>query len=110
MKQYFEKKLKSIVQDIERTKDNIIKYANELDIKSIIEATDRLKSLTLKQSEFTKDACINLTIVEAIELMNLKLIREYDATSIYQYEKAVTTTERDMLVRVSHRFSLAKIK
>lgn len=110
MKQYFENKLKSIIRDIESAKQNIIKYAQELDIKQIINYTDRLSVLNAKHSEFTKDACLNCTVIEIIEMIGNKLIREYDASYVYKYDKAITTNERDMLTRLSYQFKDAKIK
>jgi len=107
---YFTNKLKEIKQSLERATESVIKHANSGTIDEIKTATARLSSNKYRLEEFSKDACKYLAVVDLIELLNLQLLSIRDCAYVLRYERPITTTERDLLCKISYEFRECKIK
>lgn len=110
MLNYFTNKLKEIHQSLKYKTENVIKSANEGIISNIQNSSRELTFCKMRLEEFSRDAVKELTVNEVIELLNNQLISHRDASYIYQYTKAISTNERDILVRLSYEYKNAKIK
>jgi hypothetical protein len=112
MKEYFLTKLSKIHSDIERTKDSIVKYARGLEIKELLVCVEHLRKYEDQQEQFTKDAVINLSVSDFIDLFKKDIVRKYAAEYAYKYDtKGISLSERDLLSKeCGYGFKDAKIK
>lgn len=110
MLKYFTDKLTDIVERIKRLEQSIIKDITERPINEVLKQIEKLRDLREQHSLFGKDATLYLSVIEFIALYDKGLIREYDAAYVFQYDKFITLSEREILLRHSYKFKDARVK
>jgi hypothetical protein len=110
MKNYLTIKLKKAISDIENITNNVVRSAQELDIKNIQSNTAKLQIVNERYSELSKDAALFLSVNDVIELLNLKLVKQYEVSYVYKYDKSISLQERDLLSKIAYEFRDAKVK
>lgn len=110
MKTYFTNKLDQVNKEIERSKNNVIKYASELDINNLINSTSQLQQYKEKLRELSRECAEYLTVEEVVSIIKGNKASVYDVCYCYQYTKPITLAEREALVKIHIIFKNAKIK
>lgn len=110
MKEFIKYKLKSLLETIEKDKERILSYVEKGEYDNLKNCEILLKFNKDNWRNFSKDACMWLSIDDVIELLEAKLIDMYSAEMYFKYTRKLSYDEVQQLSKFSYRFRNLPVK